>query len=89
MQLTKNQIVLNVLTLLGGQTQAIECRVIEPSLKHLGSEPMARLCDARETRDDAWLIANNRTWAAPLGNIRQLDGGLVHSTGLVVLGGVQ
>lgn len=76
------QIVENVLS----NKSVIVCRVI--ALNVAGTE-MARLTDARETRDDVWLIKNDRTWAAPIENIRFHDDGcaVCHKDGLVWIGG--
>lgn len=60
----------------------IVCRVIE----FVDAVGMYRVTDARETRPDAWLIANNRTWAAPAENLaaHDADCGVCHKDGLVV-----
>ena len=78
MKVQKGQIVENKIST--GDT--IVCRVIE--LNVAGTD-MVRLTDVRETRDDAWLIKNNRTWAAPLENIRAHDSDCLvcHKDGLV------
>lgn len=85
MKVMKNQIVENVLP---GSKSVVVCRVVDADLVVAGSK-FVRLTDARETRDDAWLIANNRTWAAPMENIRHHDEDCLvcHKDGLVVLGG--
>lgn len=77
-------IVENIITETGGKKHPIVCRIVE----FVESIQMWRLADARETRDDAWLIANNRTWAAPIENIRPHDGdcSVCHKDGLVILG---
>ena len=64
MKLQNGQIVLNAIEV-NGATKLIECRVVEC----VASVGMYRLTDARETKPDAWLIKNNRTWAAPAKNI--------------------
>lgn len=86
MKVMKNQIVENVLP---GSKSVVVCRVVEASL--FGDHNLVRLTDARETRDDAWLIANDRTWAAPLENLRQHDADCIvcHKDGLVAFGGAQ
>lgn len=82
MKVQIGQIVENVLP---NNKGVIVCRVIE--LNVAGTE-MVRLTDVRETRSDAWLIANDRTWAAPIENLRGHDGDCVvcHKDGLVVFG---
>jgi len=94
MKLKKNQIVENILKLgsLNQKATTITCRVIEPNLSRIGEPCMARICDARETRDDEWLIANNRTWAAPFSNLWYVadDKGadlISHKNGLVTFSG--
>ena len=79
MKISKNQIVENVLP---NNKGVIVCRVIE--LNVAGTD-MVRLTYARETRSDAWLIANNKTWAAPVENIKWHDDACTfcHKDGLV------
>ncbi len=81
MKLNKGQIVENVIQLPGNKSKTIVCRVIE----FVDAVGMYRLTDARETRDDAWLIAHDRTWAAPIENIRAHDSDcdVCHKDGLV------
>lgn len=81
MKLQVGQIVENKLS----NGSVIVCRVIE----FIESVQMYRLADARETKPDAWLIKNNRTWAAPLENIaaHDLDCAVCHTDGLIFLGG--
>jgi hypothetical protein len=63
----------------------VVCRVVE----FIESAQMWRLTDARETKPDAWLIANNRTWAAPMENIGRHDSDCLvcHKDGLVAFRG--
>jgi hypothetical protein len=83
MKLQIGQIVENKLS----NGKVIVCRVVE----FVESVGMYRLTDARETRDDAWLIEHNRTWAAPMENIGPHDGDCVicYKDGLVWLAGSQ
>lgn len=78
MKITKGQTVENKLS----NGKVIVCRVVE----FIESVGMWRLTDALETRDDAWLIAHDRTWAAPLENIAphfSADCVVCHKDGLV------
>lgn len=59
----------------------IVCRVVE--LNVAGTD-MVRVCYAQETRPDAWLIANNKTWAAPIENLETTDEFVRHKNGLVI-----
>ncbi len=63
----------------------VVCRVVE----FIESVQMWRVTDARETRPDAWLIANDRTWAVPVENIgpHDIDCVVCHKDGLVRIGG--
>lgn len=83
MKLQKGQIVENVIQTKRGEERVV-CRVIG----FVDSVGMYRLTDARETREDAWLIANDRTWAAPIENIRSHDAdcAVCHKDGLVWIG---
>lgn len=81
MKIQAGQIVENKLT----NGQVIVCRV----LGFIESVGMFRLTDARETKPDAWLIENNRTWAAPIENIgpHDLDCEVCHQDGLIFFRG--
>lgn len=81
MNIKIGQIVENILS----TGQVIVCRVIE--LNVAGTD-MVRITDARETDSDAKLIAKNRTWAAPIANLRphDTDCAVCHQSGLVILG---
>lgn len=81
MKIQAGQIVQNKLS----NGSVVTCRVIG----FVDSVGMWRLTDARETSSDAWLIAHNRTWAAPESNIIELSSGVRHKSGLVTLTGVQ
>ncbi len=67
----------------------IICRVIG-KLDFIGAEGMYRLADARETATDAELIRTDRTWGAPVENIKPHDNECLvcHKDGLVFFGGV-
>lgn len=90
MTIKKNQILENFLPGASNPSAPV-VRVIEASLERIGHPDMARVTSAYETKDDAWLIANNRTWAAPHANLRPVQDvdPWSHSSGLVLLGGRQ
>lgn len=79
MKIQVNQIVENVLP---NNKGVIVCRVVE---LNVAGTNMVRLTEACETRDNAWLIKNDRTWAAPLENIRYHDENCIecHKEGLI------
>ena len=80
----KDSIVGNVLS----NKSVIVCRVVG-FIDAGDGTTMYRLTDAREVRDDAWLIENNRTWAAPEENVRPHDADcdVCHKDGLVIFKG--
>lgn len=69
-----NQIVANHLS----NGQIIICRIVE-----ILDADMVRVTDARETKPDTFLIAHNRTWAAPLENLKPHGQVLTHKNGLI------
>ena len=68
MKVKVGQIVENVLQ--DKKRTVVVCRVIE--LNVAGTD-MVRLADVRDKGSDAQLITGNKTWAAPLENIRWHD----------------
>ncbi len=57
---------------------------------YVESVQMWRVTHTYETRPDAWLIENDRTWAVPAENLRPHDEAgceVCHKSGLVALGG--
>lgn len=63
--------------------------VVVRVLGWIESVQMWRVTDARETKSDAWLIENQRTWAVPIENLVRHDADCMvcHEQGLIYFGG--